>query len=81
MSAAKHYLYDKKGFDEQQAMKCIGSIKTNIPNSRLGKCKFMLAMVRMFCNGEFNDGSTIMDVNKCLKYATSNTHINEYNQA
>ena len=80
MKAAKHYLYDKMGYNEQQAMQCIGSIKTDIPNSRLGKCKFMLAMVRMFCNNEFNEGSVIMDVNKSLKYAASDAHINEYNQ-
>lgn len=78
MKAAKHYLYDKKGYDEQQAMKTIGSIKTDIPNSRLAKCKFMLAMVRMFCNGELNSGQTIMSVNKSLKYAASEAHVNEY---
>lgn len=78
MKAAKHYLYQNKGMDEEQAMKTIGAIKTDIPNSRLGKCKFMLAMVRMFCNGELNDGITIMNVNKSLKYAASEAHINEY---
>lgn len=80
MKAAKHYLYDKMGYNEQQAMQCIGQIKTDIPNSRLGKCKFMLAMVRMYCNGDFDDGTVIMNVNKCLKYAASEAHINEYNQ-
>lgn len=79
MKLAKHYLYQKKGFNEQQAMQCIGQIKTDIPNSRLGKCKFMLAMVRMFCDGDFNDGATIMKVNKSLKFAASDAHINEYN--
>lgn len=80
MKAAKHYLYDNVGYNEQQAMQCIGRIKTDIPNSRLGKCKFMLAMVRMFHQGELNDGQTIMNVNKSLKYAASDAHINEYNQ-
>lgn len=79
MKLAKHYLYDKKGFDEQKAMQCIGQIKTDIPNSRMGKCKFMLALVRMYCNGELSDGRTIMNVNKSLKYAASEAHINEYN--
>lgn len=80
MKAAKHYLYDKYGYNERQAMNLIGKIKTDIPNSRLGKCKFMLAMVRMFWEGGLDDGSIIMDVNKCLKYAASNAHINEYDQ-
>lgn len=80
MKAAKHFLYDKMGYNEEQAMRCIGQIKTDIPNSRLGKCKFMLAMVRMYANGEFKDGQTIMNVNKSLKYAASDSHINEYNQ-
>ena len=80
MKAAKHFLYDKMGYNEEQAMWCIGQIKTDIPNSRLGKCKFMLAMVRMYANGEFKDGQTIMNVNKSLKYAASDSHINEYNQ-
>ncbi len=80
MKVAKHYLYDKMGYNEQQAMKCIGQIKTDIPNSRLGKCKFILAMVRMYVNGDFQDGQTIMNVNKCLKYVASDAHINEYNQ-
>lgn len=78
MKLAKHYLYDKFGYDEATAMKVIGGIKTDIPNSRLGKCKFMLAMVRMFGNGEFNEAEVIMGVNKCLRYAASDAHINEY---
>jgi len=80
MKAAKHYLYEKLGYSEQQAMQCIGKIKTDIPNSKLGKCKFMLAMVRMFQEGEFNEGQIIMNVNKSLKYAASDAHINEYDQ-
>lgn len=80
MKAAKHYLYEKMGYNEQEAMQCIGSIKTDIPNSRLAKCKFMLAMVRMYCNGDFDDGEIIMDVNKSLKVAASDSHVNEYNQ-
>ncbi len=49
MSAAKHYLYDKMGYNEQKAMQFIGSVKTDIPNSRLAKCKFMLGLARMAC--------------------------------
>ena len=78
MKAAKHYLYQVRGYNEQQAMKMIGDVKTSIPNSRLGQCKFILAMVRMFCNGEFDDATVISKVNKSLKYAASDAHINEY---
>lgn len=80
MSAAKHYLYNTLKCDEKAAMNYIGKIKTDIPNSRLGKCKFMLAMARMFCNGQLNDGTTILELNKALKYATSDTYINQFNQ-
>ena len=78
MKAAKHYLYDKLGYDEQQAMKFIGTVKTDIPNSRLAKCKFMLGVVRMACDGQLQDGKTIMSLNKCLKYVASEAHVNEY---
>ena len=80
MSAAKHYLYDKRGLDEKGALQVIGGIKHDMPNSRLAKCKFMLAMVRMFCDGQLDDAEIILNVNKCLKYAASNVHVNEYDQ-
>lgn len=79
MRLAKHYLYDRMNYDEATAMKVIGGIKTDIPNSRLGKCKFMLGLVRMFCNGELKDYNVIDGINKSLKYAASGAHINEYN--
>ena len=80
MKAAKHYLYDKMGYNEQQAMKLIGSIKHDIPNSRLGKCKFMLGVVRMCCNGEINNGDIITKLNQTLEYAASEKYINTFNQ-
>ena len=80
MSAAKHYLYDKMGYDEKTAMKVIGSIKHDIPNSRLGKCKFMLGVVRMCCNGEINNGDIISKLNQTLEYAASEKYINNFNQ-
>lgn len=78
MALAKHYLYDNKGMDEANAMKFIGAIKHDIPNSRLGKCKFILAIVRMAVNGEFGDANTINMINRCLYYAASEAHIEEY---
>jgi len=80
MAAAKHYLYDKLKYDESQAMGLIGKIKTDIPNVRLGKCKFILGVTRMFCEQELTDGRTIMELNKTLKYVASDAHINEYDR-
>ena len=78
MRLAKHYLYGRMNYDESTAMKVIGGIKSDIPNSRLGKCKFMLGLVRMFCDGELNDYGVIDSINKSLIYAASNAHIGEY---
>lgn len=80
MSAAKHYLYDKMGYDEKQAMNVIGQIKHDMPNSRLDKCKFMLGLVRMYCNGEINNGNIITKLNQTLEYVASDKYINNFNQ-
>lgn len=80
MSLAKHYLYDKRGMNEEQAMKTIGAIKTDIPNVRLAKCKFILGVTRMFCDGQLSDYQSIRLINKYLRYIASNAHINEYDQ-
>lgn len=80
MGLAKHYLYDKKGMDEASAMKTLGMIKTNVPNVRLAKCKFILGAARMYCNGELSDGANISMLNKYLRYIASEAHVNEYDQ-
>lgn len=80
MAAAKHYLYDNAGMDEKTALKIIGAIKTDIPNSRLAKCKYMLAIARMFLNKELADQTTIAQVNQMLKYAASKAHVDEYDR-
>jgi hypothetical protein len=79
MSAAKHYLY-KLGFDEAKALKFIGAVKTDIPNVRLQKCKFILGVVRMAKEGQLTDGPSILALNKTLKLVANETHVNEYNQ-
>lgn len=78
MSLAKHYLYKQLNCNEADAMKYIGAIKTQIPNSRLAKCKYILAMVRMWLNHELDQAETIAGVNRSLRYAASDAHINEY---
>lgn len=81
MRAAKHYIYNKLGRnDEPYAMQLIGSIKHDIPNSRLAKCKFMLGIVRMFMDNELTDAQTILKLNQTLKYIATDAHVNEYNQ-
>ena len=80
MSAAKHYLYDKRKCDEQEAMRIIGSIKSDIPNVRLQKCKFILGVTRMFIERQLTDADVIMNLNKTLKFVASNAHVNEYDQ-
>ena len=80
MGLAKHYLYDKRGMNEEQAMNTIGAIKTDIPNVRLAKCKFILGVTRMFCDGQLSDYQSIRLINKYLRYIASNAHINEYDQ-
>lgn len=80
MKVAKHYLYQNKNCNERQAMQIIGAIKTDVPNVRNAKCKFILALTRMYCEGQLSDGKAIRDINKALKYITSNAHVNEYDQ-
>lgn len=80
MKVAKHYLYQNKNCNEKQAMQIIGAIKTDVPNVRNAKCKFILALTRMYCEGQLSDGKVIRDINTALKYITSNAHVNEYDQ-
>jgi hypothetical protein len=80
MSAAKHYIYDKLNCGEEKALQIIGAIKTDIPNSRLCKCKFMLGIVRMYLDNELSNGVSILNLNRALKLVASEAHVNEYNQ-
>ena len=81
ISAAKHYIYNFLGSDdERKAMEIIGGIKHDIPNSRLAKCKFMLGIVRMFLNRELNNATTIGDLDATLKLVSSDKHINEFDR-
>jgi hypothetical protein len=80
MSAAKHYLYDKCGCNEQEALNIIGVIKSNIPNVRLAKCKFLLGVTRMFIDGELYDGNNIRNLNLTLEVIANDAYVNKYNQ-
>lgn len=80
MSAAKHYLYDRLGCDEKEAMRRIGDVKRRIPNSRRAKCKFLQAAVRMTLDGQLADDAKCSEFNKMLAYISSGAHVNEYDQ-
>lgn len=67
-----------KGYDDEQAQKLIDGIRTDIPNSRLGQCKFLMGIVRLFLDNQLSDGSSIQKLNKLLPYIASDTHIKEY---
>ena len=67
-----------KGYDDEKAQKILDSIRTDIPNSRLGQCKFLLGVVRLYLNNELSNAESIFDINKLLPYIASETHINEY---
>lgn len=67
-----------KGYDDEKAQKILDGIRTDIPNSRLGQCKFLLGVVRLYLNNELSNAESIFDINKLLPYIASETHINEY---
>ena len=67
-----------KGYDDEQAQKLIDGIRTDIPNSRLGQCKFLMGIIRLFLDNQLSDGSSIQKLNKLLPYIASDTHIKEY---
>ena len=67
-----------KGYNDEQAQKLIDGIRTDIPNSRLGQCKFLMGITRLFLDNQLSDGSSIQKLNKLLPYIASDTHIKEY---
>lgn len=68
-----------KGYSQEQSQKLIDTIRTDIPNSRLAQCKFLLGVTRMYLNGELKDYDSISGINTSLKYIASDAHVNEYN--
>lgn len=77
INLARKYL-KFNGYDDINAQKILDSIRTDIPNSRLGQCKFLKGVVRLYLNGELNDGNAIHSLNKALPYIASEAHTNEY---
>lgn len=67
-----------KGYDDENAQKILDGIRTDIPNSRLAQCKFLLGVVRLYIERQLNDGQSIQTINKLLPYIASEAHVNEY---
>ena len=78
MKLAKDYLYRRMGYDQDQALKTIGKIKNDIPNSRVGKCKFMLAIVRMFFDKEITSQDIISNLNETLGFIAERKYIDNF---
>ena len=77
MKRARKYL-ESKGYSPEQRQQILDSIRTDIPNSRLNQCKFLLGVTRLYMEGQLNDGRAIANLNKTLKYIASDAHVNEY---
>lgn len=77
INLARKYVISK-GYSQEQAQQIIDGIRTEIPNSRIAQCKFLLGVTRMYLSGELNDQSSIANLNKVLYYIGSDAHVNEY---
>ena len=77
MKRARKYL-ESKGYSPEQRQQILDSIRTDIPNTRLNQCKFLLGVTRLYMEGQLNDGNAIANLNKTLKYIASDAHVNEY---
>lgn len=77
LAKARHYL-QSNGYSPEQSQKMVDSIRTDIPNSRLQQCKFILGVARLYLDGQLSDGHSIGELNKTLKYIASDAHTNEY---
>ena len=77
LAKARHYIV-ANGYSSEQARQMVDSIRTDIPNSRLQQCKFILGVARLYLDGQLSDGQSIAALNKALKYIASDAHVNEY---
>ena len=77
MKRARKYL-ESKGYSPEQRQQILDSIRTDMPNSRLQQCKFLLGVTRLYMEGQLNNGNAIANLNKTLKYIASDAHVNEY---
>lgn len=76
-SKGRRYLRNL-GYSDEAVTEMEGKIIHDLPNVRLGEYKFMLGVCRIVANGELNDGTTVMKLNRYLRLIASDAHINEY---
>ena len=77
MKRARKYL-ESKGYSTEQRQQILDAIRTDIPNSHLQQCKFLLGVTRLYMERQLNNGNAIANLNKTLKYIASDAHVNEY---
>ena len=77
LAKARHYLVSK-GYNSNDAQQLLNNIRTDIPNTRMAQCKFILGTVRLYLQGQLSDGHSIHELNNALKYIASDAHVNEY---
>lgn len=77
INLARKFVAQEVG-DQRYAQSIIDGIRTNMPNSRLAQCKFLLGLSRMYLNGELDDYATLSKLNQTLKLIASEAHVNEY---
>ena len=77
INLARKYLKNN-GYSDISSQWVLDAIRTDIPNSRLGQCKFLLGIVRLYLNGELNNGDAIITFNSILPFIANEAYINEY---
>jgi hypothetical protein len=79
VNAAKDYIMQKLGYNEEQAMNYIGFIKAKIDGARVNKCKFLLAVSRMMIDNEI-DSMNKGNLNQTLEIVGNSEYANNLNQ-
>lgn len=77
INLARKYLKNN-GYSDDNSQKILDAIRSDIPNSRLGQCKFLLGIVRLYLDGELNNSERIMELNSILPFIANEAYINEY---
>lgn len=77
INLARKYLKNN-GYSDDNSQKILDAIRSDIPNSRLGQCKFLLGIVRLYLDGELNNSERIMELNSILPFIADESHIGEY---
>lgn len=77
INLARKYLKNN-GYSDVNSQKILDAIRSDIPNARLGQCKFLLGIVRLYLEVELNNGERIMELNSILPFIADESHIGEY---